>query len=80
MISSICERLPRVSAVASKSSDQSWSNATWEGSRGVQLRAALRMTIRQRLQALEELCELAQRLKNMPRTTARPAKKRPATR
>ena len=80
MISSICERSPRISAVASKSSDQSWSKATWQGSRSVQLRAALKMTIRQRLQALEELCELAQRLKNMPRTTARPAGKRPAAR
>jgi hypothetical protein len=66
--------------VASRSTDQSWSNATWQGSRGVQLRAALKMSVRQRLQALEELCELAQRLKDMPRTTARPAKKRPAAR
>ncbi len=76
MISSICEHYPRASAVARNSSDQHWGNATWEGSRSVQLRAALKMTIRQRLQALEELCELAQRLKNMPRTTPR----RPAAR
>lgn len=45
-----------------------WETATWEGSRRAQLRAALALTVRERLQALEELTELAQRLANMPRT------------
>jgi hypothetical protein len=45
-----------------------WETATWEGSRRAQLRAALALTVRERLQALEELAELAQRLATMPRT------------
>jgi hypothetical protein len=66
--------------VASKSIEKNWSNATWKGSRSVQLRATLAMTIRQRFQALEELSVLAQRLASMPRTSILPAKKRPAAR
>jgi hypothetical protein len=57
-------------------SDSNWETATWEGARRVQLRAALKMTIRERLEALEQLCELAQRLKSMPRTTGSNANKR----
>ena len=49
--------------------------ATWKGSRSVQLRAALAMTLRERFQALEELTELAQRLVSMPRTSPRTVKK-----
>jgi hypothetical protein len=45
-----------------------WETATWEGSRRAQLRAALALTVRERLQALEDLAELAQRLATMPRT------------
>jgi len=45
-----------------------WETATWEGSRRAQLRAALSMTVRERLQALEDLSELAERLAAMPRT------------
>ena len=48
--------------------DASWETATWEGSRRAQLRAALALTVRERLQALEDLAELAQRLAEMPRT------------
>jgi len=36
-----------------------WSNATWEGSRRAQLRAALALTVRERLQAMESLGELS---------------------
>ena len=61
---------------ANKTQDQDWEAATWEGSRRVQLRAALAMTLRQRFQALEELTELAQRLASMPRTTPSPKKNR----
>lgn len=50
-----------------KAEPQSWKNATWKGSRGVQLRTALAMTMRERFQALEELAALAQRLASMPR-------------
>jgi len=45
-----------------------WETATWEGSRRAQLRAALSMTVRERLQALEDLARLAERLAAMPRT------------
>ena len=36
-----------------------WQITTWEGSRREQLRRALRLTCRERLQALEQLAELA---------------------
>jgi len=45
-----------------------WETVTWEGSRRAQLRAALTMTVRERLQALEDLARLAERLAAMPRT------------
>jgi len=45
-----------------------WETVTWEGSRRAQLRAALALTVRERLQALEDLAELAQRLAAMPHT------------
>ena len=45
-----------------------WETATWEGSRRAQLRGALALTVRERLQALEDLAELAERLAAMPRT------------
>jgi hypothetical protein len=47
--------------------DEDWENATWVGSRRAQLRAALALSVRERLQALEALAELAQRLAHMPR-------------
>jgi len=48
--------------------DAGWESTTWEGSRRAQLRAALALTVRERLQAVEELAELARRLAAMPRT------------
>jgi hypothetical protein len=51
--------------------DTGWETATWEGSRRAQLRAALALTVRERLQALEDLAELARRLAAMPRTQGR---------
>ncbi len=54
---------------ASERRNQSWEAATWEGSRRMQLRAALAMTLRQRFQALDDLSELAQKLASMPRTS-----------
>lgn len=50
--------------------DASWETATWEGSRRAQLRSALTLTVRERLQALEALADLAQRLAEMPRAYA----------
>lgn len=48
--------------------DTTWETATWEGSRRAQLRAALALTVRERLEALEELAELSRRLAEMPRS------------
>ena len=47
-----------------------WETATWEGSRRAQLRLALALTVRQRLQAAEALADLAQGLAEMPRRKA----------
>jgi hypothetical protein len=47
-----------------------WSNATWEGGRRSQLRAALALTVRERLLAMEALSDLAERLATMPRRSA----------
>ena len=58
----------RRSAAMDRAVDPDWETATWEDSRRAQLRAALALTVRERLQALEELAELAQRLATMPRT------------
>ena len=55
----------------SREADADWEAATWDGSRRAQLRVALRLTVRERLQALETLAELAQRLAEMPRMNAK---------
>jgi hypothetical protein len=39
-----------------------WEAGTWEGSRRLQLRRALKLTVRERLQALEALAETSDRL------------------
>ena len=49
-------------------SDPAWEAATWEGSRRAQIRAALALSLRERLQALDDLIELSRRLAEMPRT------------
>jgi hypothetical protein len=51
----------------SREAEADWETATWEGSRRAQVRAALALTVRERLQALEALADLAQRLADMPR-------------
>jgi hypothetical protein len=55
--------------------DGRWEAATWEGSRREKLRAALTLTVRERLQALEALSELAKRLAEMPRSQGASAEK-----
>lgn len=44
------------------SSRGDWDAATWEGSRRAQIRRGLRLTARERLQALEDLAETSERL------------------
>jgi hypothetical protein len=66
--------------MARKTAERDWSTATWKGARLAQLRAALRMSVRQRLLAMEELNDLALRLAKMPRTYGNESasKKKPA--
>lgn len=55
------------------SSRGDWDAATWEGSRRAQIRRGLRLTVRERLQALEDLAETSERLAELasqPRTAA----------
>ena len=49
---------------------QNWENASWEGSRRAMIRQSLKLTVRERLQALENLIETSQKLAKI--------KKRPA--
>ena len=42
-----------------------WSLTTWQGSRRAQLRQALAMTLRERLEAMEGLAEVARRIQEM---------------
>ena len=51
----------------SRDPEPSWEAATWEGSRRAQLRSALALTVRERLEALEALAELSRKLSDMPR-------------
>lgn len=50
--------------------EPAWRTASWEGSRRAQLGAAVGLTLRQRLEALDGLIELARRLAEMPRKRA----------
>lgn len=45
--------------------DEVWALATWEGSRREQIRRALRLTIRERVQAAEELNDVSRVLQQM---------------
>lgn len=42
--------------------DIDWSLTSWEGSRRAQLRRWLALTVRERLQAIEEMAELSARI------------------
>lgn len=48
-----------------KPEDPEWETGTWEGSRRAQLRTALRLTVRQRLEALESLTETSRHFAQM---------------
>ncbi len=50
-----------------KPKDPEWESSTWEGSRKAQLRTALHLTIRQRLEALETLTETSRHFAQMRR-------------
>lgn len=42
-----------------------WSAATWEGSRRALLRQSLKLTVRQRLEALDQLTETNDRMQTL---------------
>ena len=46
-----------------------WSAATWEGSRREQIRRSRQLTVRERLEALDEITELAEWLGSLPQQT-----------
>lgn len=52
--------------------DQSidWDKTSFDGSRREQLRRARAMTVRQRLEAMDELAALSDRMRTMPRQPA----------
>jgi len=45
-----------------------WSQTTWEGNRRAQLRHALSLSLRERLQAVEDMAEISERLREMRKT------------
>jgi len=53
--------------------DIDWSLTTWEGSRRAQLRRWLTLTVRERLQAIEDLAEVAARIAGSLRPSERNA-------
>ena len=49
--------------------EQDWESATWEGSRRAMIRRALKLTVRQRLQILEDMCITSRALARANKTT-----------
>lgn len=52
-----------------------WAETTWEGNRRAQLRRALGLTLRERLQAVEDMAEVAQRFEEMRSRSKGPEEK-----
>lgn len=53
----------------SKATDQpNWDNGTWEGNRRAQLRRSLKLTVRQRLEALEALNQTNNHMRHLRKT------------
>lgn len=50
---------------ATRTPEEAWSDTTWEGNRRAQLRHALSLTLRERLQAVEDMAEIAERFAQM---------------
>lgn len=45
--------------------EELWAETTWEGNRRAQLRRALDLTVRERLQAIEDMGDIARRFAEM---------------
>ena len=50
---------------ATRTPEEAWLDTTWEGNRRAQLRHALSLTLRERLQAVEDMAEIAERFREM---------------
>jgi hypothetical protein len=61
--------------VANQIPDELWAETTWEGNRRAQLRHALELTLRERLQAVEDMGEVAERFAQMRNATEPPVRK-----
>ena len=55
--------------------DELWAETTWEGNRLAQLRRALTLTLRERLQAGEDMGEVAERFRQMRSRSKGPEEK-----
>jgi hypothetical protein len=66
MISSIYAKSSGMTRMSRRNAN-TWAAATWQGARLAQLRAVRRLSVRQRLRAMEDLNALARRLATMPR-------------
>ena len=51
--------------MSEKRDDIEWRVTTWEGSRRAQLRRALSLTLRERMEAMEGLADVARRFQEM---------------
>ena len=56
--------------------DFDWSVASWEGSRRAQIRRWMSLTVRERLEMLEDMAHFARRMQRL--RSARPADEAPA--
>lgn len=52
--------------------DALWEETTWDGNRRAQLRRALDLTLRERLQAVEDMAEVAERFRQMRARSRKP--------
>jgi hypothetical protein len=65
MISSICAGSWKRKSMENQISDELWAETTWDGNRRAQLRRGLALTLRERLQAVEDMAEVAERFAQM---------------
>src|SRR3546814_6911070 len=67
MTSNICACCRRMIPMSDSEQHVDWSKTTFEGVRREQLRQNLKMTVRERLEAMDELDRLSERMQTMPK-------------
>ena len=70
MISSTCAGSWKRRPVEKQIPDELWAETTWEGNRRAQLRRTLELTLRERLQAVEDMADVAERFAQMRHSKA----------